>query len=260
METRYKFLKLKSNKIKSNSGDCTWKLNEWKHEDKIKSNSGDCTWKLNEWKHEDKINLCNSGFHCSKEIWEAFSYVQGEILAEVEVKGESSISDDKEVYSDMRIVKMYKWQKKDSVALSIYSAELCLKNFEKFYPDDKRPREAIEAAKKWVLEPTRENESAARSAKSAARSAESAARSAESAAWSAAESAAWSAAWSAKSAARSAESAARSAESAAWSAAESAESAARSAAWSAESAARKDIFTKICTWFDKRIKQLETYE
>ncbi len=194
MTTRYKFLRLVDGKLKSNSGDCTWKIGEEKH--------------------EDKVNMCNYGFHCSKEVWQAFSYVQGEILAEVEVKGKKEVSDDKEAYTDMKIVKAWKWQKKDSVALSIFSAELCLKEFEKVFPDDKRPREAIEAAKKWLAEPTKENEL--------------------SAAWSA-----WSAARSAESAARSAESAAESAESAAESAAWSAESAAESAAWSASAAYEK---------------------
>ena len=163
MKTHYKFLK---EGMKSTNGDCTWKIGEWKH-------------------HDGDVKLCDSGFHCSKKIWEAFSYVQGEILAEVEVKGKSKKESDKEVYSDMRIVKAWKWQKKDSVALSIFSAELCLYEFEKVYSDDKRPREAIEIAKKWLLEPTKENESAARSA-------------------------AWSAAWSAALAAASAALAARS--------------------------------------------------
>jgi len=122
MTTRYKFLRLEGNKIKSNSGNCTWKLNEWKH--------------------EDKISLCDYGFHCSKEIYQAFSYVQGAILAEVEVKGDSKedADDTKDVWTDMRITKAWKWQKKDSVALSVYAAELCLENFEKVFPDDKRPR------------------------------------------------------------------------------------------------------------------------
>lgn len=200
MTTRYKFLRLVDGKIKSNSGDCTWAIGQWKH--------------------EDRVDICNSGFHCSKEIWQAYSYVQGEILAEVEVKGDKNVQDDKEVYSDMRIVKAWKWQKKDSVSLSIYSAELCIDNFEKVFPDDNKPREAIEAAKKWLLEPTEANQSAARSAAESAWSA-----------WSAARSAAW-----------------------------SAESAAESAAWSAESAAKKQIFNKICKWFDNRLNQLEIYE
>jgi len=114
--------------------------------------------------------------------------------------------------------------------LSCQFAESSLSNFESVYPNDNRPRLAIEAKEKFIKgEITEEELSAARSA----------AWSAYSAAWSAAESAARSAAWSAYSAAWSAaSSAAWSAESAAYSAAYSAaESAARSAAWSAYSAA-----------------------
>ena len=98
----------------------------------------------------------------------------------MEAEGESDKEKDKQAWSKMRIVKAYEWTKEDSVALAIFSAELCIKNFEKECPDDKRPREAIEAAKKWLKDPTEENESAA-----------------ESAAWSAAESAAVAAAESA---------------------------------------------------------------
>ena len=57
----------------------------------------------------------------------------------------------------MKLVKVWKWQKKDSVAIAIYSAELCLENFEKVFPNDKRPREAINAAKRWLENPTEEN-------------------------------------------------------------------------------------------------------
>lgn len=55
MKTRYKFLRLVDNKVKSNNGDISWKLNEWKHEDKIKA--------------------CSYGFHCSKNIWQAYTRV-----------------------------------------------------------------------------------------------------------------------------------------------------------------------------------------
>ena len=174
-------------------------------------------WEVGKWyKTEGEINLCGNGFHASKRLIDAMSYVTPEEVALVEVKGKHDIQKDKECWEYMRIVKSKKWTKEHSVKLSIYSSELVLKNFEKEFPDDKRPREAIEAAKKWLENPTEENRSAARSA---ADSALSAARSAADSAWSAARSAdsaamsAWSAA---RSAARSAESAARSAESAAY--------------------------------------------
>jgi hypothetical protein len=150
----------------------------------LKSENGGTRWKIGEWKkYRGKLQMCKAGFHCSEEPYDAFSYVQGEIFAEVEVRGNSIKEDDKQAWSEMRIVRAWKWDKKASLKLAIYSAELCLKNFEKVYPDDNRPREAIEAAKRVLFKDTKANRSAAESAArsaawSAARSAESAARSA----------------------------------------------------------------------------------
>jgi hypothetical protein len=100
--------------------------------------------------------------------------------------------------------------KKIAVEFAVACARRCLENYEKSYPNDKRPSEAIQAAEDYMdgkitLTELNKKLSAAWSADSAARSADSAVRSA---------------AWSADSAARSA----------AW----SADSAAGSAAWSAE--------------------------
>jgi len=205
----------------------------------LKSENGGTKWEKGVWKHQDgELKLCGNGFHCSIEPYDAFSYVQGELLAKVEVKGKHLSDDNKECWSDMRVVKTYKWTKKDSLKLAIFSAELVLPNFEKEYPDDDRPRKAIEAAKKVLFHDTEKNRSSARSAwSSAGSSAWSAARSAGSAAWSA-----WS---SARSAARSAWS---SAGSSAWSAAGSAWS-----AWSAGSAGIK----KIQNYFTKLVKELK---
>src|ERR1700690_153782 len=115
----------------------------------LKSENGELTWEINKWVHEKgTLDICHNGLHCSLIPYQAFSYVQGEVLALVETKGKSIIEDDKQCWSDMRIVKAYKWTKKDSVAFAIYAAELVLPNFEKQYPGDLRPREAIEAAKK----------------------------------------------------------------------------------------------------------------
>jgi hypothetical protein len=47
------------------------------------------------------------------------------------------------------------------LSLSIQSAEKVLFIFEKEYPNDKRPRQAIEAAKKYLEDPTEENKAAA---------------------------------------------------------------------------------------------------
>jgi hypothetical protein len=190
-------------------------------------------WEIGEWQKTECVELCH-GFNCSRRIIDAMGYVSGEILAEVEVRGKHFNGDDKSTHAEMKIVRAWKWQKEDSVALSIFSAELVLKNFESKFPTDDRPRKAIKAAKNYLAKQTAENQSAAWSARSAARSAAWSAWSARSA--ESAESAARSAAWSAWSAARSAESA------------ESAESAARSA-WSAENT--------IETWLLQHLESME---
>ena len=124
--------------------------------------------------------------------------------------------------------------KTKKIQYTVFAARLVLKNYEDKYPNDDRPRKAIEAAEEYIKHPSKKNKSAAEfAARSAAESAaESAAGSAawyaaESAAGSAAESAAWYAAWYA------AESAAGSA---AWYAARSA--AGSAARYAARSAAR----------------------
>jgi hypothetical protein len=243
MKYRYKFLYERPEGIQSQHGSELWKIGQWQ-------------------KTTETPKLCRSGYHCSKGISQAFKYIQGDILAKVEVRGDSDISDDKECYQEMRIVKAYRWTKKDSVALAIYSAELVLDNYERWNPKDKSVRNAIEAAKRVLEDDTEENRSAAGSAaRSAARSAaDSAADSAAGSAYSA-YSAAYSAARSADSAARSADSAAYSAYSAAYSAysARSARSAAYSAAGSADSAAYSaysDITTKIEKWMKAHIKEM----
>ena len=181
----------------------------------LKSEHGNIDWKIGKWqRHKGKLEMCKSGFHASENIIDAMGYVKAEEIALVEVKGKHIGQEDKQCWEYMRISKVWEWKKEDSVSLAIFAAELCIDNFEKEYPDDKRPRQAIEAAKAYLKNPSEENMSAAGSAALSARSAalsarsaaESAALSAGSAAWSAG-SAAESAAWSAGSAALSARSA-----------------------------------------------------
>ena len=124
---KYKFLKLEGGKIKSNSGNEVWKIGEWK-------------------KLEGKPDLCNYGFHCSIEPYDAFSYVQGEILAEVEVRGKSDIQKDKEAWSEMRIVKAYKWTKKDSLRLGAAwsaAASAAIKKIQKEFKEIVKDLESV---------------------------------------------------------------------------------------------------------------------
>jgi len=109
---------------------------------------------------------------------------------------------------------------KQYVSYAVYAAEQVIKNYEKQYPDDKRPRTAIEAAKKCIENPSDENKkeaaNAARAACSASDSAADwaasrAAGSASLSAWSASSAVDWAADSSADRAAYSASSAASSA-------------------------------------------------
>ncbi len=122
-------------------------------------------------------------------------------------------------YIDKAWNSLYSRQQKEIHLLGCDWAESCLDSFEKQFPDDKRPRLAIEAKRKFIRgEITLDDLT---KAWSAARSAAWSAGESAWAAWSAAQSAAWSAAWAAWSAARSA----------AW-----------AAAWAAESAIRQEKF------------------
>jgi len=135
----------------------------------MKSGVGDMTWKLKTWeKHEGALSMCNSGFHASVRATDAMRYVDCETLALVEVRGKHLQQDDKQCWSEMRVVRAYEWTKLDSVAMAIYAAELVIGEHEKKYPDDKRPRQAIEAAKAWLNDPTEENRQAASAAYAAA--------------------------------------------------------------------------------------------
>ncbi len=75
---------------------------------------------------------------------------------------------------------------KQYVLYAIYAAEQVIDIFEKKYPDDKRPREAIEAAKKYIANPTEENrnatDAAAYAADAATHAADAAAHAADAAA------------------------------------------------------------------------------
>ena len=159
----------------------------------IKSVYDDSQWEIGKWRKTECVELCH-GFNASRNIIDAMSFVNMENLALVETKGKTFKSDDKITSESMRIVRAWKWEKKDSVALAIYAAELVIDIFEKVYPDDKRPRNAIEAAKNYLKNPTPAAEAAWAAAEAAwaARAAWAAAEAAEAAG--AAEAAAWAAA------------------------------------------------------------------
>jgi hypothetical protein len=134
---------------------------------KIVSDYDKSEWVVGQWRVNPYpvIEECE-GLNCSEMIVDAMWFVNCEVLAQVEIRGTTIQSDNKVTAQEMRIVKAWKWEKKDSVSMSIYAAERTIGYYEKEYPDDPRPRNAIEAAKAWLANPT--NDAAASAAADAA--------------------------------------------------------------------------------------------
>jgi hypothetical protein len=209
----------------------------------LKSDNGKkVKWKIGKWRKEKNIKICERGFHCSKTPLRALSYVQGEVLAIVEVKGKGVVEQDKECYPEMRVLEAWNWTKEDSVALAVFAAEQVLSIFEKKYPKDKRPRKAILAAKNY-LKAVKSGE-AKKIEKARTYSAHAAAAYTSSPAYSAASAHA---------------AAAHAAASSAYSAAAHAAAAAYSAAYAAYTSSPK-LIAKIDKWFLERISKLTKYE
>jgi hypothetical protein len=126
-----------------------WKFLRLSPRETIQSEFGDCSWEIGKWKRcAGKISLCQRGFHCATTPWLAFSHVQGEILAEVEVDGKSvSSSDGKEAWERMRLIQVWRWRAEDSLALAVFAVERIIGNWERLYPSDIRPLAALDAAR-----------------------------------------------------------------------------------------------------------------
>jgi hypothetical protein len=117
----------------------------------LKSEHGNHTWEIGKWYEvQGEVVPRYNGFHGSVEPLDALHYVKGEILAIVEVDGYHVSENDKQAWQKMRIVDARVWDKRDSVALAVFCAQMVLAIFESRYPQDKRPRKAIEAAAKWI--------------------------------------------------------------------------------------------------------------
>lgn len=104
-------------------------------------------------------NACIEGI----EWFEQQNSVDSEILFDLAIKSE--------MFSYINWVLTRKMNRTQLALYTIYAAEKVLKNFEKEFPDDDRPRKAIEAAKQYLKNPSGKTKAAARSAESAAWSA-----------------------------------------------------------------------------------------
>ena len=156
-------------------------------------------------KFEGPVVICESGLHASKHVFDALRYAPGAMLRLVECSDVVEEQDDKFVCrSRVELARVDASRLLREFACDC--AERVLPIFEVKWPDDKRPRQAIEVARRYARDEATEEELAAAwdAAWDAARAAAGAA--AWDAAWAAAWDAAWAAAWdAARAAARAAE-------------------------------------------------------
>ena len=112
---------------------------------------------------EGELVACENGYHfCT--IEQLPQWLDEEIY-EIEVDGEILECDNKSVARSIRLVKKLNWNEKKARLFAADCAERVLHIFEEKYPDDDRPRKAIEAARKFAYgEISREELDAARDA------------------------------------------------------------------------------------------------
>jgi hypothetical protein len=159
------------------------------------------------------IEPCKRGYHLCRE-GDLVRWI-GPAIYEAEVRGERIDAEEKIVVSEARLLaRCEAWNERTARLFAADCAERVLPIWEEKHPTDMRPREAIEAARKYARG---EIDSAARDAAGAAARAAAACDAARAAAWDAAWAAAWAAAWDA------ADAAARAAWAAAWHASRDAE-------------------------------------
>jgi hypothetical protein len=79
---------------------------------------------------------------------------------------EKLMVDDKFQWANWTVVRLMTHAQK--IQYAIFAAEQGIEIYEKKYPDDKRPRQAIEAAKTYLKDPSDENKKSANAANAAA--------------------------------------------------------------------------------------------
>ena len=150
------------------------KLYKVLHDDMTSCNGGNATWEIGKWMPavEGKLMPCDNGYHLCRR--EDVIHWFGEAVFEAEYRGEIVESDTKVVVREARATKrLDTWNDRTARLFACDCAEHVLHLFEKQYPNDKRPREAIEVARQYANgEATKDELKAARvAARVAARAA-----------------------------------------------------------------------------------------
>lgn len=138
---------MKYYKVLKNDGSCAnGGSGKWHLPKKLK----DGTWKPGKWmpKIDGELEPCKNGYHiCRKKD---LVHWLDDAIFEVEYRGEIIEDDDKCVVREARLLcRVETWNVKTARLFAADCAEHVLPIFEKKYPEDDRPRKAIQAARDY---------------------------------------------------------------------------------------------------------------
>ena len=124
------------------------------------------------WTPDETPKLCASGWHLATHQGIAGHARTGAVLWIAEGRGASVAADDKVAFSSARLVSQVgTLTQVIAVQWAAECAKRVLRHYEDHHPEDKRPREAIQAALKWAKDPTEANRAAYAAAAADARAA-----------------------------------------------------------------------------------------
>ena len=109
--------------------------------------NADGSWTPGEWMPavEGKLKLCANGYHGCRD--EQVLQWLGPAIYEMEGRGDHLDGNDKSAYREARLPRRMNWDRNVAVAWACDCAERVLPIFEAQFPDDRRPRQAIEMAR-----------------------------------------------------------------------------------------------------------------
>jgi hypothetical protein len=139
------------------------------------------------WTPDETPKLCKSGWHLATHQGIAEHMQRDAVLWIAEGRGACDSAPDKVAFTSARLVSAVGMLTQViAVQWAAECAQRMLENYEDRYPNDKRPREAIDAALRWAKDPSKANRDAAAAANAAAYAAYAAANAAAYAAYAAA--------------------------------------------------------------------------
>lgn len=137
----------------------------------MRSKNGDMSWALGEWNRvEGPPELCHHGLHASENPLDSLNYIYGSRWFHAEARGIILCDGDKLCATEMRLTQEIPATVIQRFAVAC--AEHVLPLYEEKYPEDSRPRAAIEAARNYVEEPIEMDRAAAAAARDAAAAAD----------------------------------------------------------------------------------------